>query len=331
MRATADTASNSLEDAARLLNGARRIAVLSHIDPDADAVGSIVGLTAGVRTLGKHVVPALSDTAPVYADFLPGTREIVGVLPDEPFDLYVFADAADIDRIGSLYTEDRGRFEGVPILNIDHHRTNPLFGSVNMVDGGASSTSEVIYRILTHLGAEIDGDTATALAFGIVGDTGSFRNGATTPGSLETMAQLLRCGANVQGIAFELFDRKRFTAARLWGEILSGIELFAQRRIVVAWLSQAMLRAYDATLDETEGIAAYLRGIEEADVAILMKETEEGDVKVSFRSRPDIDVSVLATSLGGGGHRQAAGCTVPGPRERAQQILLETYDRFYSR
>lgn len=331
MTQTAEPTSHSLNEAADLLRNAQRIAVISHVDPDADAVGSVVGLTGGLRALGKQVVPALSDVPPVYAYFLPGTTEIVSQLPNEPFDLYVFLDAADIERVGALYTGDPARFQNAPILNIDHHRTNPHFGSVNIVDGGASSTSEVIYRLLAHLEVPLDPQTAMALAFGIVGDTGSFRNGATTPGSLETMAQLVRSGADVQAIAFELFERKRFTAARLWGEILSGIELFAERKIVMAWLSQAMLRAYDATLDETEGIAAYLRGIEEADVAILLKETEEGDVKVSFRSRPEIDVSVLATTLGGGGHRQAAGCTVPGPHEQARQLLLETYDRFYPR
>jgi phosphoesterase RecJ-like protein len=331
MTEIAEAAGQSLDEAADLVRGVERIAVLSHVDPDADAIGSIVGLSAGLRALGKHVVTALADAPPVYAYFLEGTSEIVSTLPDEPFDLYVFADAADAERVGSLYTEDRERFEGATILNIDHHRTNPEFGRVNLVDGAASSTSEIMYRLLTRLEAPVGREVAIALAFGIVGDTGSFRNGATTPGSLETMAQLLRCGADVQAIAFELFERKRFTAARLWGEILSGLHLFAERRIVIAWLSQAMLRAYDVTLDETEGIAAYLRGIEEADVAILLKETENGDVKVSFRSRPQIDVSVLALALGGGGHKQAAGCTVSGPRERAVQIVLETYDRFYPR
>jgi phosphoesterase RecJ-like protein len=162
-----------------------------------------------------------------------------------------------------------------------------------------------------------------------VGDTGSFRNGATTPGSLEVASDLVSAGADFETIAFQLFERKRFRAARLWGEVLADIQLLEDRRIVVAWLSQAMLRASGATVDETEGIAAYLRGIEEADVAILLKEAEDGAVKVSMRSRPHIDVSAIAFALGGGGHRQAAGCTVAGPRERAQQTLIDTYDRFY--
>lgn len=331
MTETSVAPSDTLDDAAAMIRDARRIAVIAHLDPDADAVGSVVGLTGGLRALGKEVVPVLSDTPPEYASFLPGTRDIVSALPREEFDLYLIADSADIERVGTIYEDDPGRFRREKILNLDHHRTNPRFGAVNLIDPGSSSTSELAYRLLTRLGAEINRETAMALAFGIVGDTGSFQNGATTPGALETMAELLRRGADVQQIAFQLFERKRFNAARLWGEILSDLRLFPERRVVVGWLSQDMLRRYETKLDETEGITAYMRGIEEADVAILLKETEEGDVKVSFRSRPHIDVSVIATSLGGGGHKQAAGCTVPGPRERAQEICLETYDRFYSR
>lgn len=331
MTQAAESIEHSLRDAADLLLQSDRIAVMSHVDPDADAIGSILGLGGGLRALGKDVVIALSDAVPSYAQFLSGARDIVSTLPPEPFDAYVFADAADIERVGELYAADPARFEGAHVLDLDHHRTNPLFGTVNLVDPGASSTSELAYRLLCQMHAPVDQDTVTALLFGIVGDTGSFRNGATTPGSLRAAADLLELGADVQIIAFELFERKRFAAARLWGEVLSTIDLDEERHIVFAWLSQAMLKSAGVTLDETEGIVAYLRGIEEAEVVMLLKETEEGDVKVSLRSRPAVDVSAIASALGGGGHRQAAGATIPGPQERARQTLLETYDRLYPR
>jgi phosphoesterase RecJ-like protein len=305
------------------------VAVVSHVDPDADAIGSVIGLAGALRALGKDVVAALSDPIPEYARFLVGAADVVSVLPESPFDVYLFADAADLERIGTIYSSNAERFADAPLIDLDHHRTNPLFGTVNVVDAAASSTSELAFCLLKALGAPIDRSTATALLFGIVGDTGSFRNGATTPGSLAAAAELVDVGADVQAIAFELFERKRFDTARLWGEVLAGLELLEDRRMVVGWISQAMLAAHGANVAETEGIVAYLRGIEEADVAILLKETEEGDVKVSMRSRPHIDVSTIASALGGGGHRQAAGCTVPGPRARAQQLLIETYDRFY--
>jgi phosphoesterase RecJ-like protein len=277
------------------------------------------------------VVTALANSLPAYALFLAGADEVVSAFPPGAFEAYVFLDSADIARVGSVYTDDPDRFRGVELINLDHHRTNPLYGTVNVVDPGASSTSELCFRLLKTMGASIDPEDATALLFGIVGDTGSFRNGATTPGALEAASQLVALGADVQEIAYQIFERKRFDAARLWGEVLSGLELLRERRIVMAWLSQDMLRAHGATVDETEGIVAYLRGVEEADVALLFKETEEGDVKVSMRSRPHIDVAAIATALGGGGHSQAAGCTVPGPRERAQDLVIETYDRLYGR
>lgn len=321
----------SAQEAARLIRQAGRVAVMAHVNPDADAIGSIVGLAHGIRSLGKDAVAALSDPVPDYARFLTGTEAIVSTLPQEHFDLFVLADSAGIDRVGDLYLQDSARFESVPTVNVDHHRTNPLFGTVNLVDPAASSTSEICYRLLRVLDAPIDTGTATALLFGIVGDTGSFRNGATTPGALETAARLVELGADSQRIAFHLFECKTFAAARLWGRVLSTIELDAERGIVFASISQQMLAEEGATVDETEGIAEYLRGVAEAEVVMLLKETPDGEVRVSMRSRPQIDVSAIAKELGGGGHRQAAGCTVPGPFAKAEAILVETFDRFNPR
>lgn len=319
-----------LEQAVRLLRPAENIAVIAHVNPDADAIGAVVGLTAGLRSMGKNVVAALSDPVPEYARFLTGADFVVSTLDSRQFDVLVCADAASIERLGDLYDNNRDLFASLPILNVDHHQTNPLYGTVVYVEPAASSTSELCYHILHALGAQFDGATADALMFGIVGDTGSFRNGATTTGSLEAAGALLAHGADIQRIAFQLFESKRFAAARLWGQVIAAIELDHVRGIVIAKISQAMLRECGVTVDEVEGIAEYLRGIQEAETVILLKETAEGDVKVSMRSRPAVDVSVIASALGGGGHRQAAGCTVAGPLDVARQILISAYDHSHS-
>jgi phosphoesterase RecJ-like protein len=331
MQSTETAWAPSLEQAAGLLRSAQSIVAMAHVNPDADAIGSVLGLSLGLRALGLHVVVALSDPVPEYARFLRGASDIVAALPGEPVDLLVCADSADIERVGRLYLDNPDRFVETPVLNIDHHRTNPLFGSVNYVDPLASSTSELVYRLLVEMEAPIDAEAATALLFGIVGDTGSFQNGATTPGALEAASALVSLGADNQRVAFQLFERKRFVGARLWGRIVSTIELDRQRHIVFGSLSQQMVRDERATVDETEGVAEYLRGIEEASVVMLMKETEEGEIRVSMRSRPEVDVSAIATALNGGGHRQAAGCTLPGPVERARDMLVETFDRLNPR
>lgn len=322
-----DSVANPPKEALSLIRDAKTIAVMAHVNPDADAIGSVLGLTTGLSGLGKSVVPALSDRIPDYARFLAGTNSIVSNLASQHFDLFVIADAAGIDRVGDLYSADPSLFEKVPNINVDHHRTNPCFGTVNYVDPKASSTSELSYRLLNALGAPIDAHTATALLFGIVGDTGSFRNGATTPGSLETAAKLVAMGADSQAIAFQLFERKTFGAARLWGRILSTIELDAARRMVFSCVSQQMLAEENATVDETEGVVEHLRGIIEATVVVLLKETENEEIRVSLRSRPEVDVSKIASSLGGGGHRQAAGCTIAGTFTDAKRVLTEAFDR----
>ena len=327
MTETAEFASHPPEEAVRLLQGAHRIAVIAHVNPDADAIGSVLGLTGGLKGLSKEVAAVLSDPVPDYARFLPGADAIGSELSPDSYDVYLFADSAGIERVGDVYLRDPARFQGATILNLDHHRTNPLFGTVNYVDSSASSTAELSYRLLRALDAPVDSSVATALLFGIVGDTGSFQNGATTPGALETAADLLRLGADSQRIAFQLFERKTFGAARLWGRVLSTIELDRSRGIVFACLGQEMLAAEGATADETEGVAEYLRGIEEADVVMLLKEATDGMIRVSMRSRPEVDVSAIATVLGGGGHRQAAGCTLNGPFVAARTVLTETFDR----
>lgn len=325
------TAATQLQEVAGVLRDATRIAIVSHIEPDADAVGSILGLAGGLRQQGKEVSTVLSDPIPPYAEFLAGAPDVLYGWPEGRFDVYVFADAADITRVGRVYTGDPGRFAGTPMINMDHHRTNPGYGTVNLVVPDASSTSELSFRVLREMDAPIDAGTATALLFGIMGDTGSFRNGATTASSFAVASELFNHGADVQRIAYEQFERKRFDAARLFGDVLDTIKLDRDRRIVSAWLSQEMMRATGATIDEIEGTAAYLRGIEESDVVMFLKETEDGQVKVSLRSKPGIDVSAIASTLGGGGHRQAAGATLPGPRDRAYDLLIETYDQLNPR
>lgn len=321
----------ALSDAVDLLSGAQRIAVMAHVNPDADAIGTTLGLTLGFQALGKDAVAVLSDPVPRYAQFLPGSDRILSALPDEPFDVLVCADAATINRIGPVYLDNTDRFETTKTLNLDHHRTNPLYGTVNVVDPHASSSSELALRLLEALDTPIDPGTATALLFGIVGDTGSFQNGATTPSALESASQLVRLGADNQKIAFQLFEWKTFAAARLFGQVLSTIDLDRDRHIVFAYMSQEMLLNEGAAADEMEGIAEYLRGIEEAEVVMLMKETPDGEMRISMRSRPAVDVAAIASALGGGGHRQAAGCTLSGPCDVARATLTNAYDRLNPR
>jgi phosphoesterase RecJ-like protein len=320
-----------LADAIDLIGRSQRVAVLAHVNPDADAIGSLLGLVNGLRLLGKDAVGVLQDPVPRYALFLPNADTILPALPEGHLDLIICSDSADIERVGTPYEQELERFQQTPILNLDHHRTNPLYGQVNLVDAGASSSSEIAYRLLLAMGGEIDAGDATCLLFGLYGDTGAFQNGATTPGSLEVAADLVRRGADNQKIAFQLFEWKTFSAALLFGEILNTLKLDRERRIVSAYMTQAMLIDAGASADEMEGVAEYMRGIEEAEVVMLLKERPDGDYRVSMRSRPAVDVAAIASALGGGGHRQAAGCSLPGPVDAALAALVETYDRLNPR
>ncbi|MCK5017632.1 MAG: hypothetical protein KAS32_11255, partial [Candidatus Peribacteraceae bacterium] len=235
---------------------------------------------------------------------------------DNPFDLIVAVDTADISLFGSVYTDAIDMFSSVPILNIDHHISNTGYGQLQLIDPTAASATEVLYHWFNQIPewkSLISADMATLLLTGLITDTRSFQNPNTTPRSLEVAAELLELGARQQEIIKNIYKTKPLSTLKIWGRALNKIQIDPQARIVWSTISKEDLAEMEATSKETHGILDELIStIPDADIHVLFTELEDGKgLKASTRSNAKIDVSELVGELfGGGGHPRAAGFRV---------------------
>jgi phosphoesterase RecJ-like protein len=265
------------------------------------------------------------DPAPTSLDFLPGSADIVTThIPSA--DLTVIVDCSDLQRLDHLYTPDA--LAGRTIIEIDHHATNLYYADLNVVDPARAAVGELIYDLLRVLEAPIDQRVAICLLTAIVTDSLGFRTSTTTSRTLRTAAELMDAGAPLAQIAEMTLEHRPLPVMRLWGEVLSSFK--TDHGVILTAISQDMLRRHRVSEDEVKGLVNILRSIQGTKVAILLVESADGRVKVEFRSNGQVNVAEIAVSLGGGGHRPAAGCTLPGPLSVAEQRVMDEVQRYLS-
>lgn len=297
---------------------AERIVVIGHVAPDGDCVGSLLAVGQALDVLSKQAFLVCADPLPVRYALLPG-YELVRTEPPADCDLLISVDCSDIQRMGPAYRP--AAFARVPLINIDHHKTNVHFGTVNWVDTGAAATAEMIYELVEEMAVPITPQVATCLLAGIVTDTRGFRTSNTTVVTMSIATALMRSGAPLTRITEELLDRRPLSVIRLWGAALSTLR--RDDRIVWASVTPEMRRrAGMPDSDDTDGLANFLVSADEAEVGVVFNELDEGRVDVGFRSVPRVDVSDVAFKLGGGGHPQAAGCTLTGTLDDVERHVL---------
>jgi phosphoesterase RecJ-like protein len=208
----------------------------------------------------------------------------------------------------------------VPIINIDHHITNMGFGSVNWVDSNSAATAQMVLTLIERLGVPLDSTIATCLLNGIVTDTHGFRTPNTTPAVMEAATKLMTAGASLPEITGQVFNRRPLAVLRLWGRALNAVQL--DGRIIWTEISQAMKHECGLGSDSDDGLVSFLISACEADVGIVFTEKDDGTIDVSMRSMPGIDISNVAMRLGGGGHPQAAGCSLSDSLAEARERVL---------
>jgi phosphoesterase RecJ-like protein len=307
-----------LEQARQLINSAQHPLLICHVDPDGDAIGSLVGLGRALRQLGCAPILACPSPIPDSFSYIPGIGEVVTKV-DTPFDLVISLDCSDLQRLGSF--PQMPAFGRVPLINIDHHVTNLGFGRVNLVDPSASSTAEIVLRLLEHMAVVLDTEIAAALLTGIVADTRGFRTSNVTPQVMEAALKLMQAGASLPHIALHSLDTRPTAALLLWGLALSRLQV--QDRVI--WTSiPAAARSQASFADDSDsGLSSFLLSSEDADVAAVFVEHPDGQIEVGLRAVPGFDVAQVALRFGGGGHALAAGCTLEGPLEEAEARLLK--------
>jgi len=316
---TADRA--IVEQAAAALAGASRIALACHVGPDGDALGSMLGLATAAANQGKEVVASFGSPhiVPPSLGFLPTDLLVPPAdFPAEP-PLMVVLDVGSADRLGELAASVA---KAGTLLVIDHHVTNAGFGDIALIDPAAAATGELVYHVLDVLGWEVTPDVAMCLHTALVTDTGRFQYANTTPTTLRIAAELVAAGARPEVIGRHVYEEAPFGYLKAAALALGRALLDADRATVTASLTEEDLGASGITWAETENLIDLLRLTTEADTAVLIKGHSDGRVKVSLRSRGATDVGGLAASMGGGGHRLAAGFTTEGNVDEVRERVL---------
>lgn len=297
----------------RLWN-AKQIRILSHMRPDGDAIGSMLGLGLCLTAAGKTVQMVLADGVPYTFRHLQGA-DLITKKPGEKVDLVVSLDCSDLGRLGDVLNDS-----GVPEINIDHHITNTNFGALNLVDPEAVATAALLTECLPEWGFTISQEAAAALMNGLVSDSLGFRTSNMNSKALRLAANLMEAGANLPEIYNQALLRRSYTAARYWG---AGL-LRMQREDRIVWTSLTLedRQTVEYNGNDDADLINILSTIDDFDIALIFIEQRGGKVKVSWRSSPGVDVSQLAVSFGGGGHPAAAGAEITGTMEEVQQQVL---------
>lgn len=305
-------------DAEGYLRRAQRILAITHLQPDGDAIGSLMGFTHAMRALGKHVTPTCQDKAQARFDYLNGAQDIQQSA-DDRFDLIVALDSSDLLRLGSVFMP--ATHAQLPMVVFDHHITNTSYGTVNVVEPGMASTCEVVYRLLNRLSISLNSDIANALLTGIITDTLAFRTSNTTPDTLAVAMECMRVGASLTEITRRALVLRPYESLKLLGAGLNAAHL--EGRIAYATLPRKLRKEIGNREERGDGgLVGTLITAMEADVAAVFVELPDGNIEIGFRASPGFDVSQVAVEFGGGGHPAAAGCTIPGPMRDAVNRVL---------
>jgi bifunctional oligoribonuclease and PAP phosphatase NrnA len=301
---------DQLARAAEALSEAQTIALACHVNPDADALGSMLGLSNHLRGLAKQTVCSFPNDPfepPRWASMLPGTDALVppSVFPKDPA-VMVTCDVASLDRLASL---GGPAVRATTLIWIDHHATNEGLGTIPIIDPSASSTSELVYGLLKVLGGEVSVETALCLYAGLVTDTGRFQYESVGPETLRLAAELREFPFDHTRLVQALYEDHGVEYLKLLGVVLERIRVDPDADLVWTYLTRADLDAADLEPGDADDLIDLVRTAREADVAAILKQQRDGRFKVSLRSRGGHDVAAAAARFGGGGHRLASGYT----------------------
>ncbi len=300
--------------AASRIQRAENILITSHIRPDGDAIGSLIGLGLMLEEAGHKVQMVIDDGVPASLRHLEGSERIKRS-PSHQIDLFITVDCSDLERCGSWNVEGL-----IPDINIDHHITNPMFGRVNLVDSEAAATAEILAQIIPQLELQLTPAAASALLTGIVTDTIGFRTPNVSPKTLRLAAALLETGVSLSNLYQKALVGRSFEFAKFWGSGLFRLEKTDRMIWTTLTLEDRKLAGYSGRDDAD--LINLLSSIDSADIALVFVEQPNGNIKISWRAQPGFDVAQLASEFGGGGHPAAAGAEVTGSLSEVQSTIL---------
>ncbi|MCC7417719.1 MAG: bifunctional oligoribonuclease/PAP phosphatase NrnA [Acidobacteria bacterium] len=295
----------------------QRFVISSHARPDGDSIGSQLAMAYALRALGKEAAIVNADPAPPPLMQFPGVRSIA-IAPEVEgcFDAAIVMECSDLARTG-VSGLDR-QF----VINIDHHPGNTGYGDLQWFDPRAAACGEMVFALVQALGAPLTVEIATHVYVAILTDTGSFHYSHISPRTFDICRQALDAGVDPVLVARNVYDSNNMGRLKLFGSVLSAMQIDTTGRIAIVYLDHEMARAAGGTYDDTEGLINLPLTVKEILAVVFFKQVEGDRYRVSMRSKGEIDVSAVAKTYGGGGHKNAAGCTVSGGIDEVQKLLV---------
>jgi phosphoesterase RecJ-like protein len=309
---------NELVRIAATLKGCKSVLISVHKSPDGDALGSQLGLMLALEKMGKTVTAHNLDPVPEIYRFLPQNNRIkIGKPVLGRYDAYIVVDA-DPPRTGlfdTIYPADI-------LINIDHHITNPRDWPLTWLDTAASATGEMIFNLVLELGVQMDREIALCLYTAIFTDTGSFRYSNTSPGCMRIAAMLIEAGADPWLVTENVYESYSFPRLKLLGAVIDNMERNHDGRTAWTVVTDDLYRRTGTTAEDTDNFVNFVRSAKGVEVAVLFRQTGTAQYKISMRSKGRVDLSGLAQSFGGGGHKNAAGSVLDGTIEEVKKRVL---------
>ncbi len=307
------------------IRAGKRFVVSSHQRPDGDAIGSAMAAALALRAMGKHATVVFDAAPPAFLRPFPGVEGIrVASEVAEAFDAALVMECGSLDRTG---VRGLGRS---PVINIDHHPGNTRYGALNWIDESAAACGELVFTLIEALGAPLDAAIATHVYLAVLTDTGSFHFSHITPRTFEIARRMVEAGADPQWIARTHYDSSSLARVKIFGAVLNGMQVEAAGRVAILTITRRLAEESGGTFDDTEGLINVPLTVKEIEAVAFFKEQEPGVWRVSLRSKGGVDVGAIARAAGGGGHQNAAGCTVTGElaalHARFVDLLAEAVD-----
>ncbi len=306
-----------LSQVVELIETKRKFAITSHIRPDGDSLGSSLGLSWLLRALDKDVEVIMRDPVPHAYQQLPGAKEVrVTPAVDDSYQAVFVIECSDITRPGLIDLEKQF------VVNIDHHSTTALFGKINWIDSTASAVGEMIYNLCKATGVRVTKEIAECVYTALITDTGSFHYSNTTERTFKVASELMKSGLKPAKTAEAVFASYPWSRIQLMGAVLSTARRDSTGRVAFLRHSLEMQHSAEASDEDADGFVNYPLTVEEVEAVAMLKECEPGVYRTSLRSKGDVNVAKVAEKFGGGGHRNAAGCTLRGTWEEAEEKII---------
>ncbi len=313
------------DEAIKEMKKGRRFLVVSHVSPEGDAIGSLLGMALALRSIGKEAVAYLEDPVPEMFHFLPGADTIVHSLDGKgPFDVTFAVDCGQKERLGKGFVALKSPGK---IINMDHHATNDRFGEINVIEPEASAAGELVYDFCVAAGIKFTREMAVNLYVAIHTDTGSFRYSSSTPSAFMKAGELVKAGADPWDVSCRVYENFPARKYKLLAMVLSTLDVTGlgndgRGTIASLVVTLDMFKKSGAETELSDGFVNYARGIEGVEAGVLFRECGVDEYKVSLRSKGAVNVAAIASSFNGGGHKNAAGFTMKGSLEEIRAKVL---------